>query len=175
MTVEPDLKKLEVLAFDCQATKNDPAKGHILEMGWERSRADMRPSPEERPFKSEFYLIQTPEPVNISPRILSLTGIQPKELETAQHQTYVWKRLIRSAEETVRASSSSVCPMIIHYCGYEMPFLKKLYKEHPITAEFPFDIICTHRIIQLLLPGLPRKGLRAAAGYFGHSLPSQRR
>jgi DNA polymerase-3 subunit epsilon len=40
---------------------------------------------------------------------------------------------------------------------------------------FPFEIICTHKLTRRLLPNLPRKGLRAAAGYLGYSVPELRR
>jgi DNA polymerase-3 subunit epsilon len=40
---------------------------------------------------------------------------------------------------------------------------------------FPFQIICTHEIVVRLLPDLPRRGLRAVAGFYGHCLPEHRR
>jgi DNA polymerase-3 subunit epsilon len=40
---------------------------------------------------------------------------------------------------------------------------------------FPFEILCTHKLSRRLLPQLPSKGLRAIAGYFGHSASQLRR
>jgi DNA polymerase III subunit epsilon len=41
--------------------------------------------------------------------------------------------------------------------------------------EAPFTPLCTHAIARRLLPDLPRRSLRALAGYFGVSVPEHRR
>jgi DNA polymerase-3 subunit epsilon len=65
--------------------------------------------------------------------------------------------------------------VIIHYARFEAPFLRDLHAKNNRKDDFPFRIICTHEIAKRLLPGLPRKGLRAVAGYYGHSVSQLRR
>jgi DNA polymerase-3 subunit epsilon len=64
---------------------------------------------------------------------------------------------------------------VIHYSSYEEPYLHHLHKDCAQKQTFPFSFICTHKIVSRLYPGLPRKGLRAAAGFFGYALPNLRR
>jgi len=64
---------------------------------------------------------------------------------------------------------------VIHFCRYEESYLRKLHKKYGPKKNYPFSTICTHEIAKRLLPGLPRKSLRAVAGYFGLSLPESRR
>jgi DNA polymerase-3 subunit epsilon len=64
---------------------------------------------------------------------------------------------------------------VIHFSRFEEPFLRHLHSQFTNDGLFPFGIICTHEIMRRLIPGLPRKGLRAVAGYFGHSVPESRR
>ena len=54
-------------------------------------------------------------------------------------------------------------------------FLIPLYEKHQTATPIPFDIICTHQIVSKLMPELPRKGIRAVAGYLGHSVPVTKR
>ncbi|MEE4262720.1 MAG: GIY-YIG nuclease family protein, partial [Desulfobacteraceae bacterium] len=63
----------------------------------------------------------------------------------------------------------------IHYARFEEPFLKNLHREIDPESAFPFQIICTYEIAIRLLPDLPRRGLRAIAGYFNHSMPELKR
>src|SRR5262249_53438645 len=56
-----------------------------------------------------------------------------------------------------------------------LAFLRDLHERFDPDASFPFDVICAHDIARRLLPGLPRRGLRALAGYFGHGAPLVRR
>jgi DNA polymerase-3 subunit epsilon len=45
----------------------------------------------------------------------------------------------------------------------------------PASIGFPVRFLCTHEIARRLLPELPRRGLRALAGYFGLLLPERKR
>jgi hypothetical protein len=64
---------------------------------------------------------------------------------------------------------------VVHYARYEAPYLDKLQALTSARGGVQLDLICTYEIARRLLPGLPRKGLRAVAGYFGHDTPAQRR
>ena len=54
-------------------------------------------------------------------------------------------------------------------------FDKDAHQKNDPESPFPFQIVCTHEIAIRLLPDLPRRGLRAIAGYFGHSMPELKR
>ena len=189
------LKDLEVLAIDCQATHSNPDKGLILEIGWVRTRASEVSDCEKILKKAESYLLKTARGSEVPKTVLRITGMTQEELKHAQRPKDIWQRILRAAEdtaikngpnETLRAvqrktiqdlepGHRSSCPAVIHFCRYEEPFLRQLCKKYSPEKEFPFSIICTHEIMKRLMPGLPRKSLRAVAGYFGQSLPDSRR
>jgi DNA polymerase-3 subunit epsilon len=72
------------------------------------------------------------------------------------------------------ATCGAPVPAVIHFARFEEPYLRALHARHGEGA-FPFDIVCTHAIACRLLPELPRRTLRALAGYFGAGVPPQRR
>jgi hypothetical protein len=96
-------------------------------------------------------------------------------LQDALSPKRAWKKLRRAAKKTAAAGKNKLCPTVIHFSRFEEPYLRHLQQMYSPGHPFPFDIICTHQIIKILLPQLPRKGLRAVAGYFGHSVPELRR
>ena len=189
------LKDLEVLVLDCQATHSNPDKGHILEIGWVKTRASFEENSGRISEKAETCLLKTPRGVEIPKAVLRITGISEEELNLAQAPKQIWQRLYRAAEdltkkigleEAIRTvgvnklqnlelANNSACPTVIHFCRYEEPFLRNLHKKYSPKKNFPLSIICTHEIAKRVLPDLPRKSLRAVAGYFGHSLPEPRR
>ena len=65
-------------------------------------------------------------------------------------------------------------PVVIHFARFEEPFLRALHERHG-AGPFPLDLVCTHAIACRLLPELPRRTLRALAGYFGAAVPPLRR
>ncbi len=189
------LRELEVLAIDCQATHSNPLRGHILEIGWVRTRASAVADMEKISRDTETFLLKIPRNAEIPRAVWRITGIPNEELRSAQAPKEIWQRLSRTAElvaqkkEPQNTSQTNVekmtgnlvldyeaaCPAVIHFCRYEEPFLRDLHKKFNPNKEFPFAILCTHEIVKKLLPGLPRKSLRAVAGYFGQSLPESRR
>ncbi len=189
------LKELEVLAIDCQATHSNPDKGHILEIGWVKTRASAGVDVEKIFQDAETFLLKIPRNAEIPKAVLRITGIPHEELKSAQAPKEIWRRLSREAEDVTKKidledtnqtirnktiqnlelSNNAACPAVIHFCRYEEPFLRKLHKKYSPNKEFPLSILCTHEIVKRLLPGLPRKSLRAVAGYFGQSLPESRR
>jgi len=165
------LKHLPVLIVDCQATGANPDNGYPLEIGWMiiRDAASWKPLPE-----AVFsYLIRLPEGVEIPKRVQQVTGITPEMVSDAISPRTAWKRLCRAADSIT--GSTGCCSAVIHFCRYETPFLQRLHRQISPKTPFPLQIICTHEIVRLLLPELPRKGLRAVAGYFGHSVTEIRR
>ncbi|HEV8363391.1 MAG TPA: GIY-YIG nuclease family protein, partial [Gemmatimonadaceae bacterium] len=61
-------------------------------------------------------------------------------------------------------------PTVIHFARFEQPFLRTLAGGEP-----PLDIVCTHDIARRLYPELPRRSLRALAGYLGRGVGTLRR
>ena len=80
-----------------------------------------------------------------------------------------------AVKAVISENQLAVCPTVIHFARFEKPFLKDLHQKNDPESPFPFQIVCTHEIAVRLLPDLPRRGLRAIAGYFGHSMPELRR
>jgi len=167
------LEKTEILIVDCQATGANPQNGHLIEIGWMRCQPD-----EKGTFASigyETHLIQLPEDIDIPKRVQQVTGISPEDLNDSVSQADAWARLIQTAGTVAQANGTAQCLTIIHFAKYETPFLRFLHHQFASDSLFPFEIMCTHEIAKRLLPGLPRKGLRAVAGYFGFSTSEKRR
>jgi DNA polymerase-3 subunit epsilon len=167
------LMELQVLALDCQATGANPQKGHLLEFGWLKTRAADKLDSGILPVKS--YLAALPPNVEIPPAVQRVTGISMEDLAKAITPADIWQKIIKTAAKVATADQLSKCPLVIHYARFEAPFLRDLHAKNNRRDDFPFRIICTHEIAKRLLPGLPRRGLRAVAGYFGHSVPKSRR
>jgi len=165
------LDRLEVLAVDCQATTANPKKGRLLEIGFMAGSA-------ARPVHTDAcwsHFIRQPEGLSIPARVLKITGISEADLHRGITDSVASHMLFEAARRVAARNSSSCCPTIIHYARFELPFLCRLHRDNEPASPFPLDIICTHRITQRLLPDLPRKGIRALAGYFGHRAPILKR
>jgi DNA polymerase-3 subunit epsilon len=83
--------------------------------------------------------------------------------------------LVDTAGEIARLNGLDKCPLVIHFARFEVPFLVDFHDRYSKHAGFPFKLICTHVIAKRLFPELPRRSLRAMAGYFGYSLGQTRR
>jgi DNA polymerase-3 subunit epsilon len=167
------LAELRILALDCQATGANPQKGDLLELGWMpvcASRTD--PSP---PTDIQSYLSCLPGGEKIPRPISRITGISNESMQAARPASIIWQQLIKSVGMINSENQMTVCPTVIHFARFEEPFLKDLHRKSDPTTPFPFQIVCTHEIATRLLPDLPRRGLRAIAGYFNHSMPGVKR
>ncbi len=167
------LADLEVLTLDCQATGANPQKGHLLEIGWIQTCAAANGIPDD--LTASAYRVALPEDVEIPPAVQRVTGITRTDAEGALPAAEIWRKLAQTAQQIAAAAQTDRCPTIIHYCRFEKAFLKHLHAAEQQPDDFPLDIICTHEIAKRLLFSLPRRGLRAVAGYFGHSVPQLRR
>jgi DNA polymerase-3 subunit epsilon len=167
------LKDLRVLALDCQATGANPAKGHLLEIGWVPARVSMPQTAAAVGLQS--CLVRLPEGSGIPPAVQRITGISEQQLSSALPPPIVWQHLLAAADEITAAGHSAVCPLVIHFARFEMPFLQNLHHRLSPADPFPFRILCTHEIAIRLLPDLPRRGIRAIAGYYGHRMPEFKR
>lgn len=121
------------------------------------------------------HLIRQPEGMVVPAHVLKITGISEADLDCGIADSEAHHLLFDAARRVASQNPSSRCPAIIHYARFERPFLCRLYQENAPATPFPMDIIFTYRIAQRLLPDLPRKGIRALAGYYGHSAPALKR
>ena len=167
------LANLEILTLDCQATGANPKSGHLLEIGWYKTRASDCQDPADHAAQS--YLIKLPPQTQIPRAVQRVTGISLEDMAQAISPEMVAQKLDRAAAEVAAANRTDYCSAIIHFARFEGPFLRNIFAANDTKRSFPFQIICTHEIARRLLPDLPRRGLRALAGYFGHSVAEHRR
>jgi DNA polymerase-3 subunit epsilon len=162
------LDGLRVLVLDAQATAADPARGALLEIGWARWSAD---EARELPAAEvTAHLVAAPPGAAVPPAVARITGLGTAEWARGMAPAFVWQGLRRAAE---RVAPLPV-PAVVHFARFEEPFLRALH-EREGTGPFPLDLVCTHAIACRLLPELPRRTLRALAGYFGAAVPPLRR
>jgi DNA polymerase-3 subunit epsilon len=169
------LKKLQVLLFDCQATHSNPTLGDVFEIGWLRARVSEACDRDSLPGIPESRLVQLPRKKELPRPVQKISGLDQEDFRASLSKRKAWFQLLKSARKTAEENGMDRCPTVIHYARYEEPFLRRWQQEFCPEEEFPFRIICTHRITKHLFPGLPRKGLRAVAGYFGSAVPDTRR
>lgn len=166
------LERLPVVALDCQTTGGSPSQGGLLEIGWLFTWAQ---GPfEAADFKGKAVLVHQKNP--LAPRIARLTGIQASDLQAAMEPAQIWTRLVSSAHAWGQSHDLvPPWPAVIHFARFELSFFERLHQQTFPEAPFPFAPICTYEIVRRLLPGLPSKGIRGCAGYFGHSVPAAKR
>jgi DNA polymerase III epsilon subunit-like protein len=168
------LSEITVLAIDCQATHNNPSTGHLAEIGWVKTQA-IHPFDHEMTIENaKSHLVKMEKQSQMPKQFSRITGINSEEMKEAISKKIIWQRLDRAAKKTA-SDNHGICPTVIHFSRYESPYLEQLHQEFASKQEFPFTIVCTHKIVSRLYPWLPRKSLRAAAGFFGFSLPNLRR
>ena len=151
------LSQLEVLVIDCQATAAAP-RGHLLEIAWARSRATVT--------HTRAHLIALSRDEKIPPAVARITGISEPMMRDGADAYLVWREL---ADDAARLTPQPA-PTVIHFARFEQPFLRILAGGEP-----PLDIVCTHDIARRLFPDLPRRSLRALAGYLGRGVAALRR
>jgi len=156
-----DLTRLPVLVVDCQTTGATPERGHLLEVAWARLPAA---APRIR-----STLVALPAGERIPTRIESLTGIAETDLVGAPSAAEVWAAIAEAA------SFARPAPAVAHFARFERAFLEALHADHGDGRPFPLDLLCTHEIACRLLPGLPRRGLKALAGHLGLVLGETKR
>jgi DNA polymerase-3 subunit epsilon len=167
-----NLEDLIVLFVDCQTTGAQPEKAHIIEIGWAQSDAFFSVENAET---IETYLVKLPEGRKIPRRVQSVTGIGPEDIAAGHDARDIWKKLLATAEDVAHSNQLDACPTVIHFGKFEEPFLRHLHENNALERDFSLSIICTHEIARRLFPGLPRRGIRAVAGYFGYAVNEYRR
>ncbi|MBW2706369.1 MAG: GIY-YIG nuclease family protein [Deltaproteobacteria bacterium] len=171
MTVS--LAELRILTLDCQATGANPQKGHLLELGWMAAGASLKDKSQASGVQA--YLNRLPADQKVPRAVSRITGISGESLAAAKSSRIIWQHLMDAVKAVAADDQTTACPTVIHFARFEEPFLKDLHRTIDPESPFPFQIICTHEIALRLLPDLPRRGLRAIAGYFNHSMPEFKR
>ena len=167
------LENLTVLVVDCQASGSHSPTAHLFEIGWSTASAGRRDGALE--CDSASFLLQLPDGVAISRTVERLTGIDSSDLSSGARAPDVYRQLQASARGLPPVGRNGLCPTVIHFARYEKAILRHLHRSYSPDRAFPFDIICTHEITRRLMSGLPRKGLRAVAGYLGYPVPALKR
>lgn len=166
MDEETSLDELEVLLLDCQASGASPKHGEIIDVAWSLTSArEIR----ARRMSVEGTLVALEQQTRVPRRVKQLTGISTKMLSDAPSPDEVAADL----GELLRSLEDAVVP-VAHYARFERPFIHGLLERVGLEEHLE-DYLCTHAIAQRLMPGLPRRGLRAIAGYFGEMLPEEKR
>lgn len=154
MHADQRLKDLDVLVVDCQATAASPGKGHLFEVAWGSAWCPRG--------AIESTLVRLPNGEKIPPRVGKMTGVCDADLAISPFREDVAKAL------TARIDGWRDAVFVAHWARYERAWFQDLLGHE-------MDWICTHEVARRLLPGLPRKGLRAVAGYLGRPLDDSKR
>jgi DNA polymerase-3 subunit epsilon len=160
------LRGLPVLFLDAQATAADPVRGALVEVGWARGGAQREPTAAE----VAAHVVAPPPGALMPPAVARITGLTTADWARGAEPCVIWKSLRRTADEVGVAP----IPAVIHFARFEEPHLRALHDRHG-AGPFPLEVLCTHAIACRLLPELPRRTLRALAGYFGAGVPQLRR
>jgi DNA polymerase-3 subunit epsilon len=152
------LAELEVVVVDCQASGATPRHGSLLEMGWAVTGAQGYTVP------VQACWVAPPPGTRVPRAVRELTGWHEGCLAGAVPATQAWSRLLAA----VPAWSGLPAPCVMHFARFELTFLQELHQQHA-EGPFPLDTVCLHEVARRLFPELPRRGIRALAGYLGHS------
>ncbi len=164
------LRELEVLALDCQAGGSTPAYGDMLELGWAACTGEGLTGT----VRSRWIVPRTDR--KISWAVRELTGWSEACVAEAIDERAAWAELRAETArmEAGRAAPGGV-PTVIHFARFELVFLRDVCERLDGGARLPLDVVCLHAIASRLFPDLPRRNIRALAGYLGHSPANGRR
>jgi DNA polymerase-3 subunit epsilon len=160
-----ELADMDVLVVDAQTTGASPAFGVVLELGWGLARA----SGPQILTAAESRWIRLPEDHQVPHQVARLTDYDPAFAVDAIDDQEAWRRvraLTANGEDT---------PTAIHYARFELAFLREWAGRLEPQQRFPLDTVCVHAMARRLYPDLPRRSLRALAGFLGHGVELTRR
>jgi DNA polymerase-3 subunit epsilon len=123
----------------------------------------------ERDRAARAHWVLPPPDHKIPAQVRALTGFHEGVLSEALAPEAVWQLLREQLPESRPAATA------IHYARFELGFLKDWAQRFEPDQTLPLDAVCVHAIAERLYPDLPRRNLRALAGFLGHSLHLERR
>jgi DNA polymerase III epsilon subunit-like protein/predicted GIY-YIG superfamily endonuclease len=158
------LSELGVLIVDCQTTGATPALGAVLEIGWGVARANVTEVEQ-----LQAHWVSLPAGHRVGSQVRRLTGFDEADVAIALAPQDAWERL--------RATTSFAdrVPAAIHFAKFELTFLCDWANRFEPETHFPLHAVCIHAIACRLYPDLPRRSLRALAGFLGHGMDHARR
>ena len=159
--MEDDLARLPVVILDCQTTGATPPAGSLLEIAW----AILPSGIEEYEPKIHSFLVSLPDGETLPSRIAMMTGISSVLPGNGIEKHELAKLLLPVFRNTVP---------VAHYAVFEQRWIDHLFSCSIPDEQIP-RIICTREIARRLYPRLPRKGIRAVAGYLGYSMDEKKR
>lgn len=121
-------------------------------------------------------VLRLPAGEQLPRRVAALTGLSESALRSGEEPVVAWDALAADAAAVhgvVPTAAGDAVPTVVHFARFETPFLDELSRER--RPPRPLDVVCTHEVARRLLPELPRRTLRALAGYFGHPVARLRR
>lgn len=159
------LSEISVFLLDGQATGATAEHGHLLELGWARARTG---GDRSVPLPVEARVLRLPPGASVPQKVREITGLRTEDLEAGIAEERVWSELRQ-------ALAAAPAPTVIHCASYEMRFLTDLHRRLSPRDPNPIHPICTLQIARRLPIDIPRRGLRALAGYFGYGAGELRR
>jgi|GEM_PF-233045 len=123
----------------------------------------------------ETYIIRYADVFEIPRRVSRITGLKVEDLAGGVPLEQAWKKLVEVAHELKTRQGLGCCPAAVHFSQFENPFLRYFHQQFIPDEPYPFETICTYRLVKRLFPQFPRKTLRAVAGHFGWSVHELRR
>jgi len=103
------LEELTVMAIDCQATHSSPTLGHLIEVGWAKTRASDPFDPERIIPSLQSYLVESNNESDLPRQFLKMTGLRLEELKEARPKKIIWQKLKQTARE-VKKEKAENCP-----------------------------------------------------------------
>ncbi len=158
---ETKLSELWVWCCDVQGSDAKPGTGQVIDIAWSFGSCTQGFG------EHVSTLVGLEKGRKFGRRARQLTGIDPKMLRGAPSLSEVQGTL-----EEAFARQPDGAWSLAHYAQYEARFIRDFYTS---DAQPLGEFLCTHQIARRVLPGLPRKGLRALAGYFGAHLQEHKR
>ena len=159
------------MLVDCQATGARPPIAAPIELAW----ATLRGGRSAEMFQPETRVLCLPAGTTLPPVVARITGLDERMLAAGTEPVTAWCEFERAAR-TLSAARTGERPIAVaHFARFERPFLESLHARASTGEPFPVEIVCTHAIARRLLPELPRRSLRALAGYFGQGCSQLRR
>ncbi|MEN8208575.1 MAG: GIY-YIG nuclease family protein, partial [Candidatus Fermentibacteria bacterium] len=138
-----------------------PSAGSLLEIAWAILPSGIK---EDEPEIHSFPVI-LPDGETIPFRISKMTGISSVLPGAGINRYELAKLLLPVIRNTVP---------VAHFAIFEQRWIEDLFSACLPDEEIP-RIICTREIARRLYPRLPRKGIRAVAGYLGFSMDEKKR
>ena len=142
------LAEMKVLVFDCQATGSRPETAHLLELGWAEMRAANKGHLQNEEVRT--YLAHLPDHGTIPKRVQDLTGLTKMALAGGKEPDKIWDLFFKAADRIAKNNGMATCPTLIHFAGFEKPFIQAFHGKSGPSDPLPLKIICTHKIAKRL-------------------------